>query len=236
MINGFPSVLESIAAILSSIAAYVSAPTMASQANDVHYRTGYLEVLVRNTWYKVLVRLQEDSLQVTLDEAFESMNTNVLNNNHCTNGDIPSNDFPTPDLTDALAHKRRVVRIQKTDSSGLGISIKGGRENKMPILISKIFKGMSADLTGQLYVGDAILSVNNEWDLRDATHDEAVRALKNAGDVVTLEGMARSTIGSVLHFSIFSDTQDFLVITHSSIGLVYLTVLNVRTWNACRSP
>ena len=177
---------------------------MASLANEVHYRTGYLEVLVRNTWYKVMVKLQEDSLQVTLDDTFESLNANVLNNN-CTNGDTTAIDFPTPDMADALAHKRRVVRIQKSDSSGLGISIKGGRENKMPILISKIFKGMSADLTGQLYVGDAILSVNNEWDLRDATHDEAVRALKNAGDVVTLEGMLSFNISSYLFYLLLNN-------------------------------
>uniref|UniRef100_A0A8B9MQ72 PDZ domain-containing protein n=1 Tax=Accipiter nisus TaxID=211598 RepID=A0A8B9MQ72_9AVES len=60
---------------------------------------------------------------------------------------------------------------------GLGISIKGGKENKMPILISKIFKGLAADQTQALYVGDAILAVNGT-DLRDATHDEAVQALK----------------------------------------------------------
>ena len=35
------------------------------------------------------------------------------------------------------------------ESGGLGISIKGGVENKMPILISKIFNGMAADLTGK---------------------------------------------------------------------------------------
>ena len=34
------------------------------------------------------------------------------------------------------------------ESGGLGISIKGGVENKMPILISKIFPKMAADLTG----------------------------------------------------------------------------------------
>ena len=36
----------------------------------------------------------------------------------------------------------------------------GGVENKMPILISKIFPGMAADLTGALHVGDAIFSVD----------------------------------------------------------------------------
>lgn len=79
------------------------------------------------------------------------------------------------------------MRITKSDNNGLGISIKGGRENRMPILISKIFRGMAADSAKGLYVGDAILSVNGE-ELRDATHEEAVRALKRAGRVVDLEG------------------------------------------------
>lgn len=57
----------------------------------------------------------------------------------------------------------------------------------MPILISKIFKGLAADQTEALYVGDAILSVNS-YDLREATHDEAVQALKKTGKEVILEG------------------------------------------------
>ncbi|KAJ0068305.1 hypothetical protein NL108_004671, partial [Boleophthalmus pectinirostris] len=61
-----------------------------------------------------------------------------------------------------------------------------GKENKMPILISKIFKGLAADQTEALYVGDAILSVNG-FDLREATHDEAVQALKKTGKEVILE-------------------------------------------------
>lgn len=79
------------------------------------------------------------------------------------------------------------VRVVKSDNNGLGISIKGGRENRMPILISKIFRGMAADSAKGLYVGDAILSVNGE-ELLDSTHEEAVRALKRAGKVVDLEG------------------------------------------------
>ncbi|XP_045662733.1 alpha-1-syntrophin isoform X3 [Ursus americanus] len=62
----------------------------------------------------------------------------------------------------------------------------GGRENKMPILISKIFKGLAADQTEALFVGDAILSVNGE-DLSSATHDEAVQVLKKTGKEVVLE-------------------------------------------------
>ncbi|XP_062132175.1 beta-1-syntrophin [Drosophila sulfurigaster albostrigata] len=90
------------------------------------------------------------------------------------------------DVPDHVANQKRHVRIIKSDNNGLGISIKGGRENRMPILISKIFRGMAADQAKGLYVGDAILTVNGE-ELRDATHDEAVRALKRAGRVVDLE-------------------------------------------------
>ena len=90
-------------------------------------------------------------------------------------------------LPKSITGQKRVIQVVKKDMNGLGISIKGGKENKMPILISKIFKGMAADKTEKLYVGDAILSVN-AGDLRDATHDEAVRALKRAGKVVDLEG------------------------------------------------
>ena len=50
---------------------------------------------------------------------------------------------------------------------------------------------MAADRTEKLYVGDAVLSVNGE-NLREASHDEAVKALKKAGKVVDLEGKPSS--------------------------------------------
>ncbi|XP_057692755.1 beta-2-syntrophin [Corythoichthys intestinalis] len=87
---------------------------------------------------------------------------------------------------DICAEAVRKVRVVKQESGGLGISIKGGRENRMPILISKIFPGLAADQSRALRVGDAILSVNGN-DLREATHDLAVQALKKAGKQVTLE-------------------------------------------------
>ncbi|XP_077452617.1 beta-2-syntrophin isoform X2 [Stigmatopora argus] len=52
--------------------------------------------------------------------------------------------------------------------------------------VRKIFPGLAADQSRALRVGDAILSVNGN-DLREATHDLAVQALKKAGKQVTLE-------------------------------------------------
>lgn len=135
---------------------------------------GNAEVLVGGTWHQARLTLEGDLLFVTLTD-LDDLNLQG------SDGEGGPSDVPEP-----IASQKRVVQICKSDNNGLGISIKGGRENKMPILISKIFKGMAADLTENLYVGDAILSVNGE-DLKEATHDEAVRALKRAGKVVTLE-------------------------------------------------
>lgn len=151
-------------------------------------RSGVLETYVRNAWYKVFVTLEDEYLRITLDEAYEnSTSLNGTMNSSMKNSFDTTTFLDTVDVPDSVANQKRVVRVVKSDNNGLGISIKGGRENKMPILISKIFKGMAADQTEQLYVGDAILSVNGE-DLRESTHDEAVKALKRADKVVELEG------------------------------------------------
>ncbi|XP_032891504.1 LOW QUALITY PROTEIN: beta-2-syntrophin [Amblyraja radiata] len=98
---------------------------------------------------------------------------------------LGTGDSPGPGSA-ALPDRVRTVRVLKQEAGGLGISIKGGRENRMPIVISKIFRGLAADRTGALFVGDAILAVNGAG-LQDATHDQAVQALKKAGKEVTLE-------------------------------------------------
>ena len=146
-------------------------------------RSGLLEVWIRQQWCRVYVTLGDEGLTLSLDDHPD--NAAILNGAPEGRGtDAPFSDSSLPE---SIAGQKRIVRVVKEDSNGLGISIKGGKENKMPILISKIFKGMAADKTEKLYVGDAILSVNGE-DLRDATHDEAVKALKRAGKMVDAEG------------------------------------------------
>ncbi|XP_073086211.1 beta-1-syntrophin-like isoform X2 [Manis javanica] len=169
-------------------------------------RSGLLEVLVRDRWHKVLVNLSEDALVLSCEEgaaAYNGIGT-ATNGSFCRGAgaghpgaggaqppDSPAGvrtaftDLPEQ-VPESISNQKRGVKVLKQELGGLGISIKGGKENKMPILISKIFKGLAADQTQALYVGDAILSVNGA-DLRDATHDEAVQALKRAGKEVLLE-------------------------------------------------
>ncbi|XP_070768316.1 beta-1-syntrophin isoform X1 [Enoplosus armatus] len=166
-------------------------------------KSGFVEVLVRERWHKVLVSLNEEALTLSCGESSvndsvnDSVNSNgVTNGSYLDNNNANSNNGPQTVRTaftdlpervpEAIANRKRCVKVSKQEVGGLGISIKGGKENKMPILISKIFKGLAADQTQALYVGDAILSVNG-MNLRDATHDEAVQALKRAGKEVTLE-------------------------------------------------
>ncbi|KAL2296812.1 hypothetical protein Nmel_014861 [Mimus melanotis] len=177
-------------------------------------RTGLLELRgPSGQWLRVLLTLAEDVLGVSpADGPGPGAEAPAAQ----LNGGEPGSAAP-----EALANIRRTVRVVKQDVGGLGISIKGeagpggpgavrgqghrhrdllllpsrgllgGRENKMPILISKIFKGLAADQTEALYVGDAILAVNGT-DLSEATHDEAVQALKKTGKEVILEGVQRS--------------------------------------------
>lgn len=52
-----------------------------------------------------------------------------------------------------------MVQITREQRGGLGLSIKGGAEHKLPILISRIYPGKAADQCGNLFVGDAIIKV-----------------------------------------------------------------------------
>ncbi|KAF7236800.1 hypothetical protein EYD10_16504 [Varanus komodoensis] len=69
-------------------------------------------------------------------------------------------------------------------STGLGFNIVGGEDGE-GIFISFILAGGPADLSGELRKGDQILTVNGV-DLRNATHEQAAIALKNAGQTVTI--------------------------------------------------
>ena len=113
-------------------------------------RSGQVEVWAKEEWHPATVTLNGDAgcLFITL----ENPPTNQRDGTETVNASAISAE----QYRDSLANQKRIVRIVKSDNTGLGISIKGGRENRMPILISKIFKGLPADRTEQLYVGNLI--------------------------------------------------------------------------------
>lgn len=82
--------------------------------------------------------------------------------------------------------EERAVKLMKKDDEGLGMSITGGKEHGVPILISEIHPRQPADKCRGLYIGDAILEVNG-IDLRDVRHEEAVRILSQQNGEIELK-------------------------------------------------
>uniref|UniRef100_A0A3Q2IE35 Syntrophin gamma 2 n=1 Tax=Equus caballus TaxID=9796 RepID=A0A3Q2IE35_HORSE len=89
------------------------------------------------------------------------------------------------DVRVKLTKEHRTVTLRRQPVGGLGLSIKGGAEHRVPVVISKIFKDHAADQTGMLFIGDAVLQVNG-INVENATHEEVVHLLRNAGDEVTV--------------------------------------------------
>jgi len=174
--------------------------------DEFNGKSGGLDILIKTNWYKCTVVLEPPNLNITLDDDIDLVTSQL--------------DAEITIPTDVPQGRREVLVAKSHESGGLGISIKGGVENKMPILISKIFPGMAADLTRKLHVGDAIISVDGE-DLRDATHDDAVRVLKNTGPEVKLEvrylkEVTPYFLKATLLSSIGWDTLDTFLVTQDN--------------------
>ncbi|CAF1164517.1 unnamed protein product [Adineta steineri] len=96
----------------------------------------------------------------------------------------PGHDFNTLKKRQGVG-EIRTVKLYKDAKEALGISITGGKEHGLPILISEIHEDGPAWRCGQLYVGDSILAVNKH-DLRDTKHKDAVQVLSSVKGDITL--------------------------------------------------
>uniref|UniRef100_A0A8D2IRP3 Syntrophin gamma 2 n=1 Tax=Varanus komodoensis TaxID=61221 RepID=A0A8D2IRP3_VARKO len=79
----------------------------------------------------------------------------------------------------------RTVKLHRQPVGGLGLSIKGGAEHKVPVVISKIFKDQAGKPNTYLYIRFCEWNVNG-INVEGATHEEVVHLLRNAGDEVTI--------------------------------------------------
>ncbi|CAK5052193.1 unnamed protein product [Meloidogyne enterolobii] len=191
-------------------------------------RNSQLEVLVdNNEWHKVNVCLEETCLVFTpigdgFVEQFGPLN-------------VPGGLSGAAAVSGVWNAEKRFVRIIKREGEGIGISIQGGAEAGRPIVISKIFSGMPADQTNSLFVGDVILAVNGE-SMANTKHEEAVRALKQAGKVVNLQGkfleiQYRRDLHlrreNILHRLSWDDTPTTVATTPSLLPSDRLSTINI---------
>uniref|UniRef100_A0A5F4VS66 Syntrophin gamma 1 n=1 Tax=Callithrix jacchus TaxID=9483 RepID=A0A5F4VS66_CALJA len=81
-----------------------------------------------------------------------------------------------------------ILMIQEQDVicvSGEPFYSGGGAEHNIPVVVSKISKEQRAELSGLLFIGDAILQING-INVRKCRHEEVVQVLRNAGEEVNL--------------------------------------------------
>ncbi|CAF3575253.1 unnamed protein product [Rotaria socialis] len=96
----------------------------------------------------------------------------------------PTNDISTVKKRHGVG-ELRTVELHKDANEALGISITGGKEHGLPILISEIHEGGLVWRSGQIFVGDSILTVN-KYDLRDIKHVDAVHILSSIKGDITM--------------------------------------------------
>ncbi|XP_037079263.1 Golgi-associated PDZ and coiled-coil motif-containing protein-like [Pollicipes pollicipes] len=96
----------------------------------------------------------------------------------------------------------RLVHVTKADKEGLGMSITGGEEHGVPIVVSALKPGGPADRSGLVHVGDTILSVN-DISLQQVRHQEAVEVLSSVTGDIKLELQYVPTIAEDLSEGIY---------------------------------
>uniref|UniRef100_A0A3Q3KIE4 Uncharacterized protein n=1 Tax=Monopterus albus TaxID=43700 RepID=A0A3Q3KIE4_MONAL len=93
--------------------------------------------------------------------------------------------FPSPPAPPLLNPEETVLEICK-GRSGLGLSIVGGRDTQLDaIIIHEVYEEGAAARDRRLWAGDQILEVNGV-DLRGASHEEAIAALRQTPAKVRL--------------------------------------------------
>ncbi|CAF2877629.1 unnamed protein product [Rotaria sp. Silwood2] len=120
---------------------------------------------------------QTQPVVVSINQA-ESLPTLIPNDN-----DVVSEDDPC--IRPIIVGQETLIEIDR-GHSGLGLSVVGGSDTQLSaIIIHDIYDGCAAQRDGRLLVGDQILEVNS-IDLRSATHEEAIQALRQATNVVRI--------------------------------------------------
>eukprot|EP00730_Choanoeca_flexa_P014446 TRINITY_DN6322_c0_g1_i1.p1 TRINITY_DN6322_c0_g1~~TRINITY_DN6322_c0_g1_i1.p1 ORF type:complete len:529 (+),score=93.40 TRINITY_DN6322_c0_g1_i1:36-1622(+) len=79
----------------------------------------------------------------------------------------------------------REVTIYKQAGEALGISIRGGLEHDLPILISEIKEGSPTDRSCACYVGDAIEEIQ-DYKIKDLAHDLAANVIRSTRDATAV--------------------------------------------------
>ncbi|KAK5601509.1 Tyrosine-protein phosphatase non-receptor type 4 [Crenichthys baileyi] len=128
----------------------------------------------------------------TLSQIIQAHSQQSLLDNHLNEMyDVPVNVDKTT-LNGVVPHDNLVLIKMRPDEHGrFGFNVKGGADQKMPIIVSRVAPGTSADLcVPRLNEGDQVVLINGR-DISDHTHDQVVMFIKascesHSGELILL--------------------------------------------------
>uniref|UniRef100_A0A674MQJ6 Tyrosine-protein phosphatase n=1 Tax=Takifugu rubripes TaxID=31033 RepID=A0A674MQJ6_TAKRU len=128
----------------------------------------------------------------TLSQIIQAHSQQSLLDNHVNEMyDVPINADKTT-LNGVVPHDNLVLIKMRPDEHGrFGFNVKGGADQKMPIIVSRVAPGTSADLcVPRLNEGDQVVQINGR-DISDHTHDQVVMFIKascesHSGELILL--------------------------------------------------
>ncbi|XP_070279243.1 tyrosine-protein phosphatase non-receptor type 4 isoform X5 [Myotis yumanensis] len=129
----------------------------------------------KNSWNQMYYSHSQQDLENHINEAF----------------DVPSSpEKSTPN--GGIPHDHLVLIRMKPDENGrFGFNVKGGYDQKMPVIVSRVAPGTPADLcVPRLNEGDQVVLINGR-DIAEHTHDQVVLFIKascerHSGELVLL--------------------------------------------------
>ncbi|XP_059840270.1 inaD-like protein isoform X4 [Hypanus sabinus] len=132
---------------------------------------------------KLTISCEESSLQHSAPPSLSYLNSDSESSDN-TNTAVPAM-VPDPATCPIVSGQETVLEISK-GRSGLGLSIVGGRDTLLnAIVIHEVYEEGAAAKDNRLWAGDQVLEVNG-IDLRNATHEEAITALRQTPQKVRL--------------------------------------------------
>ncbi|XP_040004096.1 tyrosine-protein phosphatase non-receptor type 4 isoform X2 [Xiphias gladius] len=121
----------------------------------------------------------------TLSQIIQAHSQQSLLDNHL-------NEMYDVPLNGVVPHDNLVLIKMRPDEHGrFGFNVKGGADQKMPIIVSRVAPGTSADLcVPRLNEGDQVVLINGR-DISDHTHDQVVMFIKascesHSGELILL--------------------------------------------------
>ncbi|KAI0977838.1 hypothetical protein GJ496_010394 [Pomphorhynchus laevis] len=157
---------------------------------DIENLLNSLKSASASTECKVEKEKINSSIQALESNLFESVRNvyesffNSLTSSNAKARSIAASKATVAAFTAAYGYTHpRIIKLRKR-SDGFGFNVMGGKEQRSPILVSKIVPGGAAADQGQLKRGDQLLSVNG-INIEHEYHETAVEVLKNAGQEET---------------------------------------------------